>query len=122
MWRHNFLTYSGKIILQLVGEILYFPLWWYSVGFFRLLKSIWQFWRGEEAALGFSVWLKNLFVPMYGQHDFAGRLISFLVRIVQIIARGLVLLVWSFILLIIIIFWLILPIILLLALAFQVLN
>lgn len=120
MLNHNFLTYSGKIILQILGEILYFPIWWYSVGFGRLVKGVWRFWRNQEINLGFSVWAKNLFVPMYGQRDFAGRLISFLIRLVQIIFRGAVLLLWLFIMLLILIGWLALPLLLLLALSFQI--
>ncbi len=122
MFHHNFLTYSGKIIAQIIGEILYFPLWWYSVGFIRLLKNSFNFWNGQQKALGFSVWAKNIFVPMYGQHDWTGRIISFLVRSVQIIVRGIVLLFWFLIILIILLFWLILPLLLLLALVFQISN
>ncbi|MFA4999847.1 MAG: hypothetical protein WC545_00595 [Patescibacteria group bacterium] len=122
MFSHNFLTYSGKIITQILGEILYFPIWWYSVGFIRRVKVSWSFLRNREISLGFSVWAKNIFVPMYGQRDFAGRLISFLVRLVQIIARGLVLFLWLIIVLLGLIFWLALPILLLIALAFQFLK
>lgn len=122
MLQHNFLTYSGKIVLQLIGEILYFPLWWYSVGFWRLLKSIGRSLQGEEEALGLFIWAKNILVPMYGQYDWAGRIISFLVRLVQIIARSLVLLVWSFLVLIVALLWLTLPAFLLFALFFQFIN
>jgi hypothetical protein len=122
MFSHNFLTYSGKIIAQILGEILYFPIWWYSIGFIRRIKVSWSFLRDREISLGFSVWAKNIFVPMYGQRDFAGRLISFLVRLVQIIARGLVLFLWLIIVLLGLIFWLALPILLLIALAFQFLK
>ena len=38
--------------------------------------------------MGVLLWLKNLFVPMFGQHDWQGRLVSFLIRLVQLIARG----------------------------------
>ena len=117
---HNFLTYSAKIIAQILGEILYFPVWWYSVGFFRALKNLFNFWRNQEKSLGFSVWLRNIFVPMYGQYDFPGRLISFIIRLVQIIFRGALLLVLLFLLLIILFLWLLLPIFLLLAIAFQI--
>jgi len=44
--------------------------------------------RRGNAALGVLLWLKNLFVPMFGQHDWQGRLVSFLIRLVQLIARG----------------------------------
>jgi len=116
---HNFLTYSGKIILQILGEILYFPLWWYTVGFARLVKGVWRFLGNQEINLGFSVWLKNIFVPMYGQRDIAARLISFAVRTVQIIARGLVLIFWLLVVILILILWLVFPLALLLALSFQ---
>lgn len=122
MLQHNFLTYGGKIIISLILEIIYFPLWWYGVGFGRAVKNIWHFWRDQERLLGFLVWAKNIFVPMYGQYDWAGRLISFLVRLVQIIFRGFVLLIWLILCLVAAIFWLALPPLLLLALIFQILK
>lgn len=122
MLKHNFLTYGGQIILQILGEILYFPIWWYSVGFGRLIKNAWRFWRNQERTLGFSIWAKNIFVPMYGQRDWASRIISFFVRLVQIIARGIILMFWLLIILIILILWLAFPLLLLLAIAFQFLK
>jgi len=120
MFQHNFLTYGGKIIVSLALEIVYFPIWWYSVGFYRLLKNVWNFLCDQEKSLGFSVWAKNIFVPMYGQSDWAGRLISFFVRLVQIIFRGVALLFWIVICILLTIFWLALPLMLLLALFFQI--
>jgi hypothetical protein len=122
MLQHNFLTYSGKIIISLIFEIVYFPVWWYSVGLGRAIKNIWHFWRDQEKVLGFLVWAKNIFVPMYGQYDWAGRLISFMVRLVQIIFRGFVLFIWLILCLFALLAWLALPILLLIALAFQILK
>ena len=122
MLNHNFLTYSGKVILQIFGEILYFPVWWYSVGFARATKRAFRFWRAREVSLGFSIWLKNIFVPMYGQRDLAGRVISFVMRLVQIIFRGVVLLFWLGLVLMALIIWLIFPILLFLGLASQLAN
>lgn len=120
MFQHNFFTYSSKIILRIIGDIFYFPIWWYSIGFVRLLQNIWKFLRNQGQSLGFFIWLKNIFVPMYGQRDWAGRIISFFMRLVQIIFRGLVLLIWIFLLLILIGIWLLGPILLILALAWQI--
>ncbi len=120
MLHHNFLTYGGKLIIQLFGEILFFPIWWYSFGFFRFAKNSFKFWSNQEKALGFSVWAKNIFVPMYGQNDWAGRLISFLIRLVQVIFRGALVLLWLVFILLLIIGWLALPLLLFLALVFQV--
>lgn len=120
MFQHNFLTYSGKIIVSLFLEIIYFPVWWYSVGFFRFFRNVRLFLRKRERSLGFLVWAKNIFVPMYGQSDFAGRLISFFMRLVQIIARGFILLLWIIFCLFSLVIWLALPISLVVALFFQI--
>lgn len=122
MFSHNFLTYSGKVLIQILGEILYFPIWWYTVGFFRFLKNSFRFFSDQEKSLGFLIWAKNLFVPMYGQYDWAGRLISFVIRLVQIVFRGLALFIWLLLVLLAIVVWLMFPIFLLLALAFQVIK
>lgn len=122
MLQHNFLTYSGKIIISLILEIIYFPIWWYSVGFYRLIKNVWIFWREQEKILGFTVWAKNIFVPMYGQADWAGRLISFVVRLAQIIVRGLILLIWLILCLAVLGLWLAFPLLLVIALFFQILK
>lgn len=122
MFQHNFLTYSGKIIISLLLEIIYFPIWWYSVGFFRFLGNVRLFLRGQERSLGFWVWAKNIFVPMYGQSDFAGRIISFFMRLIQVIVRGFIMLLWVTICLVVLIIWLALPIFLTLALFFQILK
>jgi hypothetical protein len=119
MLNHNFLTYGGKIVLQIIGEILYFPVWWYSVGLGRLIVGLAAFWRGQEESLGWSVWAKNIFVPMYGQLDIASRVISFVMRLVQVILRGAALLSWFVVLLLILIIWLSLPLAIFLALAWQ---
>ncbi len=122
MFNHNFFTYSGQIILQVLGEILYFPVWWYSLGLWRFSKALSLFWLGREKSLGLSVWVKNIFVPMYGQRDMASRLISFFMRVVQIIFRGLILLFLLLILLLIWLGWLLLPVFLLLAMSFQIIS
>jgi hypothetical protein len=88
---------------------LYFPLWWYGRGFIKLLKACANQIKDFNLSLGFSIWVKNLFVPMFGQHDFAGRLISFFLRLVNIIARGVVFIIFLLIVLLVIVVWLVLP-------------
>jgi len=43
-------------------------------------------WSSDLFGLG--IWVKNLFVPMYGETSLTGRAISFGVRFVMIIVRG----------------------------------
>lgn len=101
---------SGKILLGLGWEIVYFPLWWYSGGFLAALRSLKNFLADKEKSLALSVWIKNIFRPMYGQHDWAGVLISFVVRFFQIIARSLVLLFWTLLSLVVLACWLVAPV------------
>jgi hypothetical protein len=117
--QHNFFTYAPKIIIQVIWDIVYFPLWWYSVGLVRLLIKINVFLKNRNAALGFSVWLKNIFTPMYGQRDIVSRLISFLVRLFQIFFRGLALIVWLVFCLAWLAIWLFLPLALVILLIYQ---
>lgn len=106
---------SSKLFLisSIIFTFLYFPLWWYSLGFFNFLKRIYFFWLERAYALGVWVWLKNIFVPMYGQSDTAGRLISFGIRVVQIIFRTIVLFLWLFLCLLLIFLWLAMPLLIL---------
>ena len=107
--KHNSITYTGKILATIVWDFLYFPLWWYSAGLLKTARGVLNFYRGQEASLGFLVWAQNLFVPMYGQNDMAGRLVSFFIRLVQIIYRGLAMLIFIILGLAFFIFYLILP-------------
>ena len=98
-------------VLLLVDElraVLYFPVWWYSRGFAKVLRGSGRFINDFQQTLGFMIWVKNLFVPMFGQRDIAGRIISFFLRLVQIIFRGVILLIFIFLVFIFIIIWLIL--------------
>lgn len=84
---NNFFFYFTKISSQILLEFVYFPLWWYSVGFLRFLREIAEFLKEQWIIIGAGTWIKNLFTPMYGQRDFVGRAISFVVRLFQIIFR-----------------------------------
>ncbi len=120
MLSNNFLTYIPAALLEFVGKLLYFPVWWYSVGLFKRAKSLILFVKSKENELGFSVWLKNIFVPMYGQRDIAGRLISFMIRFFQVIFRGLILFIWIILSFLMFLLWIFFPVALFFALVFQI--
>ena len=98
------------IIVDLVGDILYWPIWWYSKGLIKATKGSLNAVINQERSLGLTIWVKNIFTPMFGQYDIEGRIISFFARLIQIIARGLILIIWSILVLIFYIVWLILPV------------
>lgn len=98
------------VSLDFIREILYFPVWWYSVGLLRAARFFWQRIKNAEIRLGVGVWVKNIFTPMFGQRDIAGVLISFFMRIFQIIVRTIVLFLWSVIVLLGFFIWIALPV------------
>lgn len=105
-----FLLIWHKILLDTIGQTLYFPIWWYSGGvryFFNRCYGIFLF---GNTYLMPGLWLKNIFVPMYGQYDIQGRIISFIMRLVQVIARSIGLLIWLIVCLILFVVCLLLPI------------
>ncbi len=111
--------YLVKILALEAKDLVIFPLWWYTGGFLNLLGSLKEFLADSERSLAFFVWVKNIFVPMYGQSDWQGKIISFFIRIIQIIFRGFALLVMAMFALIIAIIWLALPALIVYQILFQ---
>jgi len=75
------------IALKLVWDLLYFPIWWYALG----LKERWRVFlknvKDVERKLALKIWLKNMFVPMYGFYDIWSRVISFFMRVIMLIYK-----------------------------------
>lgn len=106
----NFLSSLFQFLfVDVIGSVLYFPIWWYTEGFFEVVnwsrRSLAYRWR----AYSFALWLKNFFVPMYGQYDWAGRLVSVFMRFVVLIGRGIAFIAEAIGYLFIIALWLALP-------------
>lgn len=110
----------SKILLQFVGDLLYFPIWWYTRGLIRIINWAGRYLRDRLRANGLLIWIRNIFTPMYGQTDWAGLLISFGTRVVQIIARTIAMLFWLLMVIAVVIVWLLLPIIIIYQLIFQI--
>lgn len=100
-----------RIFLGALIDLVYFPIWWYTGGARNAILWCWRFFQTGNNTLAPSLWLKNIFVPMYGQYDWQGRLISFLVRSAQIIARSLVLMLWLLFCFILFLIWLAMPLV-----------
>lgn len=83
------------ILSELVSGVFSLPVWWYTRGL--SLVSIWcrESIRNASQMFGIGVWVKNLFVPMYGETEWSGRLISFGIRAIMIVVRGLAVALWS---------------------------
>lgn len=112
----------SKVIGQLIGDLLYFPIWWYTKGFVKVIRWAEKYLAARLQANGLLIWLKNIFVPMYGQRDWAGVLISFFTRLVQIIVRAIMMIFWLTLTLTLVMLWLIAPVIIIYQLGFQIQN
>jgi len=109
MVTNNFAVYGAKIITELIYDIAYFPIWWYSRGLVQVLFFVRDFLITREKSLALFVWIRNIFTPMYGQSDIAGKLISFFMRLIQIVFRSIIMLFWLLISFLLLAFWLLLP-------------
>jgi hypothetical protein len=98
-----------KIFTDILIDIVFFPFWWYSFGLLKTAKKLIYFVADKEKSLALTVWIKNIFTPMYGQRDIQGFLISFFVRLAQIIFRSFILIFWVIVALIGFWLWLIIP-------------
>lgn len=78
----------SQILINLIKDLALFPLWWYTRGFLNFVMSINDWWSNSLKRLNLLVWIRNIFVPMYGQRDIAGILVSIFMRITQIIFRA----------------------------------
>ncbi len=109
---NNLATSSIKyIIVDLIGDILYWPIWWFTKGLVKTARLALGSVTSQEKQLGLTIWVKNIFTPMFGQYDIEGRIISFFARLIQIIVRSIILFIWTIIVVLLFILWLILPVI-----------
>ena len=120
MLQNSQVFYGFKIIGEIFRDIIYFPAWWYARGLFLVIDKSIAFLSYQQNALALFVWAKNIFRPMYGQYDWQGRLISFFMRLVQIIFRGIIMIFWVFLILNLIGAWIALPILIVYEIIFQI--
>ncbi len=78
----------GGVLGEVVGDVVRFPLWWYTTGVVHAATVLLHSVKYYARSLGIAVWIRNIFVPMFGQHDWQGRIISVFMRSAQIFFRG----------------------------------
>lgn len=97
------------IVKEIIGSMLYFPVWWYTTGALNILKKISSEIKNFAHDLNLGILFKYLFKPMYGMTDIWSRIISFLVRITQFFILGLIAALWIMLLFCLFILWLVGP-------------
>lgn len=105
MW----LLIAQRLVFDWLLDAIYFPIWWYSAGAKRVLFGCWYLFQDENYRLAPLLWLKNLFVPMFNQHDLQGRFMSIFIRFINIIFRMLFLIILMMVLILWFLLWLVFP-------------
>ncbi len=102
---------GGLCVGNLFGSVFWFPFWWYTTGLERLTARLMHGLRFRMLEYGFAVWIQNFFVPMYGQYDLTGHLISVLIRFVVLIGRAVAFLVEAILSLVVLCVWILAPVV-----------
>lgn len=98
---------SSYILRDLIRGIIFLPVWWYTIGLTTVVSGSFRNLKGIVRSLGLDVWVKNLFVPMYGETALVGKLISFGIRFFMIIFQSIGVILWGILLFILFCFYLI---------------
>jgi len=99
------------VLRELLGEILYFPVWWYSHGLAGTGRTLLSKWFGLSNRLSIPILARTMGRPMYGDYTRSGRIISFFFRIILLVSRLVVFGVWTVILFLAFLLWILGPII-----------
>ena len=105
-----FIIIFQRLLLELILDVLYFPIWWYTRGALHAMQWCLNIFRSGNATLAPGLWLTNIFTPMFGQYDWQGRIISFFMRFVNVIGRSIALFFWFLLCIVLFLIWLCLPI------------
>lgn len=97
------------IFVDLIGSVAWFPIWWYTKGIKKMIQWCFDGLRYRVRQYAFAIWIKNFFVPMYGQYDWQGRLISVFMRMVVLICRGVALAAEAVVYIFLVVAWAVLP-------------
>lgn len=101
---------TAYLLREVVFGALYAPIWWYTKGLLETGKQLNQWLKSYARSLAIGIWVKNFFVPMYGQRDWQSRLISMFFRFITIAGKSSVLCVWFVLLFVLFLIYLTLPI------------
>lgn len=99
------------ILREIVGEVLYFPVWWYSQGLVLAWRRFIRQWLGIYDRVGLRYLIVNMGKPMYGDYSRSGKVISFFFRLLLVGWSLLALSVGGLVVFFIFVLWVISPLI-----------
>lgn len=85
---NNLFVQSLRYIFRdVAGDILLYPVWWYTVGLKLAFSRFSESTTSRSRALALGIQFANLFRPMYADYSIQGRLISFVMRVLVLVFR-----------------------------------
>jgi hypothetical protein len=99
-----------RLTFEFLLDFIYAPVWWYTRGLVRAGKFSARILLLGNAQFAPGLWFLNIFVPMFGQYDWQGRLVSFFVRLANVIIRSVLLLIWGMVSLVLLALWIMIPV------------
>lgn len=96
-----------NFILRPIFSLFYFPVWWYSQGFIKLISFVKKKIQSTSQKLSLKILFSHLFEPMYGDYSREGRIISFFMRVIHLsfrLFRFFLIIIFSFVLIIVYLF------------------
>jgi len=118
---HILIATLKYIAVEIIWDVIYFPIWWYSKGLMRVINYCIEsatFHVNRRMALG--IWIKSMFKPMYGDYTREGRIISIFMRFVVLIWKLVSAVLWLVLLFIIFILWIALPLLIIYFILYQI--
>ena len=110
MLRQNIVFLATKtLFFDIAWDFVYFPIWWYTVGLQHIVMNGMKNILAMADHLALRLLVLNIFKPMFAQTDRAGRIISFFMRVVILIARSVYLFIYTLLQLVLIVGWIIVP-------------
>jgi len=98
------------IVIDIIGDFIYWPIWWYTLGLKDRLQWFGGQVKGMEEALALGLWLRNFFVPMYADRSILGRGISLVTRIIILAWKLIWFLAWTALVFLAVLAWIFLPV------------
>ncbi len=97
------------LVRDLILDALYAPIWWYTEGLALALRSFARNARYGANVIGIGIWAHALFKPMYGEHSWQGRIVSFVMRLLVLVWDIAIYFILVAFLFIFVVFWIMLP-------------
>lgn len=117
-----FLSSLQFIAKDIIGDILYFPVWWYTVGLKKVYLGFWHQLISLINGFSLPILFRSILKPMYGDYTRSGRIISFFMRIIHVSVLTIGTVIWSIILMILFLAWMVIPAFIVYNIIFQILG